>query len=137
MCDLLGLRTAGLVRTYTRLWLSFTISGIMHATSIYILPAPKNLSYRERSLGFVQFFLLQAAAITAEDFVGWIFHRFMPVRVTTLFNYRWIRYAWVMCWFGYSLPFFLDILLKMKTFESPMLPFSVLGSLAPYLSRCN
>lgn len=137
MCDLLHLPTGGVIRTYARLWLSFAISGIMHATSIYILPAPMNLSYRERSLGFVQFFLLQAAAITAEDFVGWINRQFLPATFTSHFGYRLLGYLWVVFWFGYSLPFFLDILLKMKTFESPMLPFSLLGSVVPYVSMCN
>ncbi|KAJ5381439.1 uncharacterized protein N7496_003867 [Penicillium cataractarum] len=87
MCDLLHLPTGGVIRTYARIWLSFAISGIMHATSIYILPAPMNISYRERSLGFVQFFLLQAAAITAEDFVGWIHHRLLPATSTSRFGY--------------------------------------------------
>lgn len=137
MCDLLCLRPGSLIRTYARLWLSFAISGVMHATSIYILPAPMNVSFRERSLGFVQFFLLQAAAITAEDFVGWIHRRLLPATSTSHLGYRLMGYVWVVCWFGYSLPFFLDILLKMKTFESPMLPFSLLGSIAPYVTMCN
>lgn len=126
-----------MIRKYTRLWLSFAISGVMHATSIYILPAPMNLSYRDRSLGFVQFFLLQAAAITAEDFCGWIGRQILPGTFTSYSRYRVLGYLWVVCWFGYSLPFFLDILLKMKTFETPMLPFSLLGSVVPYVSMCN
>jgi hypothetical protein len=96
-----------------------------------------NVSFRERSLGFIQFFLLQAAAITAEDFVGWIHRRWLPATSTSHLGYQLMGYIWVVCWFGYSLPFFLDILLKMKTFESPMMPFSLLGSIAPYVTMCN
>ncbi|KAJ5190086.1 hypothetical protein N7491_007871 [Penicillium cf. griseofulvum] len=134
-CDMIKLQP-GTIHRYTRLWLSFAISGVMHATSTYIIPAPLNLSFSDRSLGFFQFFLLQAAAITAEDVVLWLYPRIAPTS-THRWRFQWVGYAWVICWFGYSLPFFLDIFLKMKNVEKPMLPFTLLKPAVPFLAMCT
>lgn len=133
--NMLGLPT-GTVRTYVQLALSFAISGVMHAVAIYILPSPLNISFYERSFGFFQFFMLQAAAITFEDFVSFCTRRVLGAG---FMQSRWrklISYAWVVSWFGYSLPYFLDIMLRMKSMESPMLPFSVMKPVVPYIALC-
>ncbi|GFF55326.1 hypothetical protein IFM46972_10238 [Aspergillus udagawae] len=135
-CDLLHLRP-GTIRTYIRLWLSFAISGVMHWAAIYIIPAPMNLSFSERSVGFVKFFLLQAAAITLEDFVQFLYQRIAPGMAATPRRWhRWLGHAWAVFWFGFSLPFFLDIMLKMKNLEEPLLPGTVMRPLVPYLAAC-
>ncbi|KAL5364128.1 putative toxin biosynthesis protein [Aspergillus floccosus] len=133
--DSLGLRP-GLVRTYVQLGLSFAISGVMHAAAIYICPSPLNIPFRERSLGFFQFFMLQAAAITFEDFVQYCADRWIWTGVV---RPRWVScvaYTWVVGWFAFSLPYFLDIMLKMKAMEKPMLPVSVMKPVVPYLAMC-
>lgn len=109
----------------------------MHSVAIYTIPAPLNLPFRQRSLGFLQFFMLQAAAITAEDAVQYVYARaFGPGNHPRLWQ-RWLGYVWVVCWFGFSLPYFLDIMLQMKSLEKPMLPFTVVGSVVPYLAMCS
>jgi hypothetical protein len=109
----------------------------MHWAAIYIIPAPMNLSFSERSVGFVKFFLLQAAAITLEDFVQFLYQRIAPGMAATPRRWhRWLGHAWAVFWFGFSLPFFLDIMLKMKNLEEPLLPGTVMRPLVPYLAAC-
>ncbi|PGH15363.1 hypothetical protein AJ80_05547 [Polytolypa hystricis UAMH7299] len=126
----------GTFRTYTQLWLSFMISGVMHAVSIYLIPAPLNIPFRERSLGFFQFFILQAAAITFEDFVQYLYRNVAPGAKRSSWWHRLLGYGWTICWFAFSLPYFLDIMLKMKNMEKPMLPFTLLKPVVPYVSIC-
>ncbi|KAI1912870.1 hypothetical protein LOZ53_003085 [Ophidiomyces ophidiicola] len=133
--DALHLRR-GTLRTYTQLWLSFAISGIMHSAAIYLIPSPLNITFRERSLGFFQFFMLQATAITFEDFVQYIYKNLvsnLPQRPWQ----RWLGHLWVIFWFAFSLPYFLDIMLKLKSMEKPMLPFTIMKPLVPYASICS
>jgi hypothetical protein len=133
-----GLRLRdGLIRTYTQLWSSFAISGVMHAAAIYLIPSPMNISFSSRSVGFFQFFIWQAAAITLEDFVLYLWRTAVGKTQERRLWHRVVGYAWVICWFAFSLPYFMDIMLKMKNFEKPMLPFTVMEAVIPYGSFCS
>ncbi|KAH8723050.1 toxin biosynthesis protein [Phaeosphaeriaceae sp. PMI808] len=127
----------GLIRTYTQLWSSFAISGVMHAASIYLIPSPMNIPFYERSIGFFQFFILQAAAITLEDFVLYLWESAFGKAQGHRLWHRVVGYTWVIYWFAFSLPYFLDNILKLKNFEEPMLPFTVMEALVPYASFCS
>ena len=118
-----GIKRGGKVSSYTQLWLSFTISGIMHALSMSLLPYSTNITFAERTIGVMIYFLWQAAAITAEDFVQWACRKqslHIPRTWRTL-----IGYVWVTASFWYLLPFAADVLLKLKMGQESPLPFTV------------
>ncbi|KAJ8121570.1 hypothetical protein ONZ43_g2009 [Nemania bipapillata] len=54
-----------------RLWFSFLVSGYFHASSHLILPQPVNITVADSAYPIFYFFVLQATAITFEDFVKW------------------------------------------------------------------
>lgn len=96
------------------------MSGLMHAQSILMMPSPINITFEDRTNGIMWFFLLQAAAITVEDFVQWSL-RHMGLSFT---NHSAIRtyfgYTWVVAFFWYSLPFAGDVCLRIRSGEQPM-----------------
>jgi uncharacterized membrane protein len=96
-----------------------------------------NISFSSRSVGFFQFFIWQAAAITLEDFVLYLWRTAVGTTQERRLWHRLVGYAWVICWFAFSLPYFMDIMLKMKNFEKPMLPFTVMEAVVPYASFCS
>jgi hypothetical protein len=113
--------------SYFQLWLAFFTSGCMHAASMMMLPAPVNITWQERTLGMLQFFLWQAAAITFEDFVQWTLRgRWETSRRWRLLR-PWIGYVWVTCSMWYSLPFAGDVMLRIRLQEKSFLPFTLVG----------
>ncbi|KAJ8469778.1 hypothetical protein ONZ45_g16777 [Pleurotus djamor] len=87
------------VRTYIELYLVFFVSGLLHYTSEYI-------TLRNWTNGTIQFFTLQAVAIHFED----IAIAFASSRLELKQSKMWevIGYIWVLQWFGWSLPMWLE-----------------------------
>jgi len=98
--------------SYTQLYIAFFLSGIIHTSADFMLE--KQLVSRS-----FKFFLLQAVAITFEDFIIYIAKRLLcrggsklePGRV----NESWVEtavrvigYCWVTLWFCWTLPIWLD-----------------------------
>ncbi|KAI0107213.1 membrane bound O-acyl transferase family-domain-containing protein [Nemania sp. FL0031] len=130
-----GLRTTKgtTADTYLRLWIAFLISGTMHAGSMLILPSPANLTLAERTVGILGFFAWQAAAITIEDLVQWIWKSVheddtSPTAWTTA-----LGYAWVVASFWFSLPMAGDVMLRMRMGQDPPLPFTAFGGFVKYI----
>lgn len=91
----------GNLSSYTQLYIAFLLSGLVH------IP-PSNG-------GALQFFLMQAVAITFEDGVI-----SLAARAGLKHSNRWLRrlgYLWVYCWFVYSLPPWVDFLMSLGLFE--------------------
>ena len=91
----------------------------------------------QQFVGFFQFFILQAAAITLEDFVLYLWRTAFGKTQEPRLWHKAFGYAWVISWFAFSLPYFLDIILKLKNLEKPMLPFTVMGALVPHAAFCS
>jgi hypothetical protein len=96
-----------------RLWIAFLLSGILHAGGDYMVSS----TFTRHSLPF---FLLQAAAITAEEIVLWGFRK-AGIRSSA----RIWGYLWVAVWLNFCSVVFVDGLIEMKVFHGDMLPFSV------------
>jgi len=112
--------------TYFKLYTSFLISGLIHATGDYVL-------YHTFSKGgALRFFLLQAVGITFEDGVIAIFSRlgyhkkFIP--------YKLIGYIWVFAWFTYSMPTWLDPQVHAGTVDERQ-NFSLIRALSARFSK--
>jgi Membrane bound O-acyl transferase family len=84
--------------TYFKLFTSFLISGLVHASADYIL-------LQNFSGGSVQFYVLQAVAITFEDAVIAIASRLGYKQCKT---FKLIGFIWVFAWFTLSLPMPMD-----------------------------
>lgn len=98
------------------------------------LPIPSNITVKEVTEGWIRFFIWQAAAITFEDFVQWIWRK-LGGRFDnpTLFRTT-IGYIWVACSLWYSLPWVGDIVLRLRVHEETFLPYTVFGLLTKYVS---
>ncbi|KAJ8509196.1 hypothetical protein ONZ45_g8609 [Pleurotus djamor] len=96
---LLGLPRHSKVRTYLELYIAFFISGLLHYSLEY-------MSIKNWANGAIQFFTLQAVAIHLEDMVI----AFASSRLGLKQNKMWeaIGYIWVVQWFGWSLPMWLE-----------------------------
>ncbi|EAW11042.1 wax synthase family protein [Aspergillus clavatus NRRL 1] len=129
--DFLGIRRGTNASSYTQLWLAFTISGVMHAASQLLMPRPVNIEPKDIAIGIFLFFPWQAAMITLEDFVIWLWkRRFGPENPT------WaplVGYLWVMLTFWISLPFPGNSMARLKMGEVPPLPFTVFGPMVRML----
>lgn len=131
--DAMKIKRGTKLSSYTQLWLAFTISGAMHASSMLILPSPTNITFNERTIGVMQFFFFQAAAITFEDFIQWVWKQLggktsAPSMFRTL-----VGYTWVICCFWYSLPLIGDVMLRMRMGDQTFLPFTVTGPWMRYI----
>ncbi|KIM38973.1 hypothetical protein M413DRAFT_447332 [Hebeloma cylindrosporum] len=89
----------GTFTTYFKLFTSFLISGLMHASGDYILH--QNFSQGTS----VQFFLLQAVGITFEDAVIALASR-LGYKQSRIF--KLIGFIWVFAWFTFCMPLWLD-----------------------------
>ena len=71
----------------------------------------------------MQFFLLQATAITFEDLIKWMWKRSrfqLPPLCTRLIGHTWVVFSlWL------TLPFVGDVLVRMRTAEGQFLPYSL------------
>ncbi|KAK7909130.1 hypothetical protein PG985_015008 [Apiospora marii] len=129
----LGLTKGSTLYSYSHLWIAFTISAVMHAGSMVILPSPVNISLAERTVGLVVFFLWQAFAISVEDFVQWAYGRITGGHSGGSWH-PWFGYMWVVCSFWYSLPHAGGVFLRLRMGQDSPLPFSVFRPLAERLS---
>jgi len=125
--DALHVKRGTILSSYVQLWLAFTISGFMHAASMLMLPAPINITWSERTVGMLQFFLWQAAAITFEDFVQWALRGQYDQSKNSRTCRSCIGYLWVTCFMWYSLPFAGDVMLRIRLTEKSFLPFTLVG----------
>jgi len=128
----LGIRRGTNLSSYTQLWLAFFTSGFFHAASILLMPSPINITFRERTTGIMLFFLWQAAAVTTEDFVQYLWKTICgsPKRGS-----QWptvVGFCWVILSFWISLPWAGDVLMRVKMGETSPLPFTVAG---PFVAR--
>ena len=98
--------------SYTQLYVAFFLSGAIHVSGQFVFE--KRLSFPT-----LNFFLLQAVAITFEDFVIYITKRFLRPRGIELnpgkADESWVEtvlrvmgYCWVTLWFCWSLPIWID-----------------------------
>ena len=98
--------------SYTQLYVAFFLSGIIHSSGDFMLE--KRMVYRS-----FKFFLLQAVAITFEDFFIYISKRLLrrggvelkPGRIDESWAevvVRAVGYCWVTLWFCLTLPVWLD-----------------------------
>ena len=98
--------------SYTQLYIAFFISGLLHFAGDFMLE--KRLAYHS-----FKFFILQAVAITFEDFVIYIAKHLLrlggiqlkPGRVDENWAEAVVRvmgYCWVILWFCLTLPVWLD-----------------------------
>ncbi|KAI1820254.1 membrane bound O-acyl transferase family-domain-containing protein [Xylaria intraflava] len=128
--DACGFKQGTLLSKYSQLWLTFAISGCGHAASILILPSPKHITTEERTTGLIVFFLWQAAIITLEDFIRFMWNSKLkgpsPQQSVVV---RWICYAWVVGQLWFSIGWAGDVFLRMRLSEQPLLPFTITGGL--------
>ena len=92
--------------SYTQLYIAFFLSGIIHSSADFMLE--KRMVYRSFT-----FFLLQAVAITFEDFVIYTAKRLLrrggaELKPGVEIAVRVIGYCWVTLWFCSTLPVWLD-----------------------------
>ncbi|MCJ1401071.1 hypothetical protein MMC11_004283 [Xylographa trunciseda] len=133
LVDLLGIRRGTNASSYTQLWAAFLFSGCMHANAMRGIPAPANLELQDYTVGWLQFFFFQAAAITFEDGVQWTWRRLRGEMEGRSLLRTLVGYAWVTCWLWWSLPFVGDLMLRMRIGETNVLPFSLVASWMEYM----
>jgi len=93
----------GKCATYFKLFASFFISGLIHVAADY--PLHQNFAGGKS----LQFFILQAAAITFEDAVIGIASRLAYKESKT---FKLIGFVWAFAWFTFSLPICLEPLVR-------------------------
>jgi hypothetical protein len=131
--DFVGIKRGTNASSYTQLWLAFVVSGLFHANAMRGIPAPANITVDEYTTGWIQFFVLQAAAITFEDFVQWRWRQLGGKTTGPSVLRTLVGYVWVTCWIWYSLPLVGDLMLRMRVGEAAFLPFSVEESWMKYI----
>jgi gliotoxin/aspirochlorine biosynthesis aminotransferase len=126
--DLLGIKRGTNMSSYTQLWLAFTLSGIFHALSQLMAPSPTNITFEERTVGIFLFFLWQAAAITIEDFVHWLWKQGGGSFAKRSVLRTAVGYAWVLFSMWYSIPLAGDVFLRRRFGVESPLPFTIWGT---------
>ncbi|KAJ8474872.1 hypothetical protein ONZ45_g15806 [Pleurotus djamor] len=96
---LLGLPRHSKVRTYLELYLAFFVSGLLHYSLEY-------MTIKNRANGAIQFFTLQAVAIHLEDVMIALGSSGLGLKQNKMWEV--IGYIWVVQWFGWSLPMWLE-----------------------------
>ncbi|KAI1778795.1 membrane bound O-acyl transferase family-domain-containing protein [Hypoxylon cercidicola] len=127
--DFLSIPRGTNLSSYLQIWLAFAISGFMHAQSMLLLPHPSNITFSERTVGVMAFFMWQAAAITMEDFVQWLWSKYSGGREASPWISRFVGYAWVIWSFWVSLPWAADVMMRIRLTEESFLGFSMLRSI--------
>ena len=83
-----------------KLFFAFFLSGIIHHSGEYVI--------HQRWTGHsMEFFLLQAVAITCEGVIIWLAARAGFSSKPNCF-FKIMGFVWVFAWFSYSLPMWLD-----------------------------
>ena len=131
--DSLGIKHGTNMSSYTQLWLAFLFSGTFHALSQLTLPSPINITISERTTGFLLFFVWQAAAITFEDFVQWLWKQAGGSTTGSSRLRTLLGYIWVTCSMWYSLPMVGDTFLRTRLGVETFLPFTIVGSWMKYI----
>ena len=112
----LGAQPSSSLSSYTQLYTAFILSGLIHCLG----DAMVRTDYFGASF---LFFFIQAVAITVEDAIiaaaGKAGSSASPSPVM-----RAIGYAWVWCWFAYSVPLMVDLQVAAGLAKSEMLPVS-------------
>ncbi|KAI0549799.1 putative toxin biosynthesis protein [Xylaria curta] len=133
LVDFLGIQHGTNLSSYTQLWFSFLVSGYFHASSHLILPQPINVTVAETAYPIFFFFVLQATAITFEDFIKWVWCKGLGKGEGASKWRSALGYAWVIGWLWYSLRYpALGYLKSRVGVESP-LPFTVVEPLMKYV----
>lgn len=128
--DYLTIPRGSMLSSYTQIWLAFFASGFMHAQSMLLLPHPPNVTVWESTAGVMAFFLWQAAAITLEDFVQWLFKPYLVGRdASNSLIRKLVGYLWVTASFWMSLPWAADVMTRLRLTEESFLGFSVFRGL--------
>ncbi|KAF8800800.1 hypothetical protein BYT27DRAFT_7262640 [Phlegmacium glaucopus] len=86
--------------TRFKLFIAFSVSGLIHQTAEYIL-------YQKWDGHSMEFFLLQAVAITGEDIIVELAARVGFSSKSNRF-FKFIGFLWVFAWFSLTLPLWLD-----------------------------
>ena len=86
--------------TCFKLFIAFFVSGLIHQAAEYVI-------YQKWGGHALEFFLLQAVAITFEDIIISLAARAGLSSKPNLF-YKFIGFVWVFVWFTYCLPIMLD-----------------------------
>ncbi|EMD58400.1 hypothetical protein COCSADRAFT_176603 [Bipolaris sorokiniana ND90Pr] len=132
LVDALGITRGTNASSYTQLWISFAVSGFMHAASMTLMPCPANIPEWHRWRGLLLYFLWQAAAITIEDFVIFTGQKLLGGIQT---RKKWVHclgYLWVTWSFWTSLAWAADVLLKLRMGETSPFPGTLWG---PFLDQ--
>lgn len=88
---------------YTQLYIGFFLSGIIHMGGDCMVMQDLFVFFT------VRFFLLQAVAITVEDFVQWFTKSW---RLKMGWTSKAVGFCWVLVWFSWSAPLWFDYLNK-------------------------
>jgi hypothetical protein len=132
LVDFLGISHGTNASSYTQLWFGFLLSGYFHSTSHMILPSPTNINVPERTYRIVAFFVIQAAAITLEDFVKWVWCKRLGFGEG---NSKWrnaVGYVWVVGLLWWSVQFPAIAYLRTRVGSENPFPFTVAGRFLEY-----
>ncbi|KAI1457506.1 toxin biosynthesis protein [Annulohypoxylon moriforme] len=126
--NFLGIPRGCNLSSYTKLYLAFLISGSFHTLGQLHLPRPSNITAEDCALGFLLFFLWQAAAITLEDFVIYVRDRVAgkPSSPGTQQLYTLLGYTWVFMSMWWSLPFVGNAVLRIRVGTESFAPFPLM-----------
>lgn len=131
--DLVGIKRGTNLSSYTQLWLAFTLSGVFHALSQLMAPSPTNITFEERTVGIFLFFLWQAAVITIEDGVHWLWKRGGDDFANPSVFRTGVGYLWVCFSMWCSIPLAGDVFLRRRFGVESPLPMTLWGPLKEHL----
>ncbi|TFY75037.1 hypothetical protein EWM64_g8975 [Hericium alpestre] len=123
LVSLFGFQRGTNASAYTQLYTAFLLSGLMHAGGDYMVtPAAFGSS--------IPFFVMQAVAITLEDGVIALGRR---AGLRDGPAWRALGYCWVVAWFWWSVPSFVDWSLARGVGRSQALPLSLVESVGKWV----
>lgn len=126
--DVLGLPKGSPVRRYALIWLTFMASGLFHV----VAEVGAGVSFSEDGSFF--FYTAQAAAIMAEDFVSYLWHRNAgPEKRATPAWELWVGRVWTFAWMVWVTPGWFYPMQRL-TAGVPILPFSPVEALVSMAS---
>ncbi|KAK7540276.1 hypothetical protein IWX46DRAFT_606193 [Phyllosticta citricarpa] len=100
----------------------------MHAASLTLMPCPANVPEKERWIGLMCYFMWQAAAITQEHLVMFMWCKIFGREASGAWT-QLVGYVWVTCSFWFALPVAADVLLKLRMGETLLFPWTLWGPL--------
>ena len=105
--------------TCVKLFIAFFVSGLIHHAAEYVI-------YQKWAGHSMEFFLLQAVAITCEDVIIKLAVRAGFSSKPNLF-FKFMGFIWVFSWFTYSLPLWLDKMIHAGTIDDGLNFSLILG----------